>query len=70
MKVDVYGRFQLEIAREGERWIAYKLEPGKRVRLSDLVIPGWLGEADVIQHLDDHFHEAARPGQTVRLVEY
>ncbi|HST02747.1 MAG TPA: hypothetical protein VLJ84_13905 [Usitatibacter sp.] len=69
MKVDIYGRLRLEIVREGERWAAYKLEPGKRLRLDDLVIPGWLSEADVIQHLDDHYHEAARPGQVVRLVQ-
>jgi hypothetical protein len=68
MKLDVYGRFQLEIVREGGRWIAYQLEPGKRIRLPDLVIPDWLDESEVVQHLDDHYHEAARPGQVVRRV--
>ncbi len=69
MRVDVYGKFQLDIAREAGRWVAYRLEPGKRIKLSDLAIPDWLGESEVVQHLDDLYHEGARPGQTVRLVE-
>ncbi len=68
MKLGVYGKFRLEIAREDGRWIAYKLEPGKRVRLSELVIPDWLDEHGVVEHLDDLYHEAARPGQTVRVI--
>jgi hypothetical protein len=40
MRVDVYGRFQLEIVREADRWTAYLLEPGKRIKLADLAIPG------------------------------
>ena len=39
MKFDVYGRFQLEVAREGDRWVAYKLDFGKRLMWRDLVIP-------------------------------
>lgn len=69
MKVDVYGRFQLEIDREDGRWVAYKLDPGKRTKVSDLVIPDWLDEAEVLVYLDDHYHEASRPGQRVRIVE-
>ena len=69
MKVDVYGKFQLEIAREDGRWVAYKLDPGKRMKVNDLVIPDWLDEAEVVEHLDDHYHEASRPGQRVRVIE-
>jgi hypothetical protein len=69
MKIDVYGKFQIEVVREGEMWVAYKSDAGKRVRLNDLMIPSWLDEAEIVQYLDDHFHEAARPGQTVKVIE-
>ena len=68
MRVDVYGKFQLEIAREDGRWVAYKVDAVKRARMCDLVIPDWLDEAGVVEHLDDLYHEAARPGQTVRII--
>jgi len=45
MKFDVYGRFQVEVAREGERWVAYRLEPGKRTKLNELAIPSLLWRA-------------------------
>ena len=68
MKVDVYGRFQLDLVREGERWVAYRLEPGKRIRISDLAIPEGLGADEVPQFLDDLYHEMAGPGQCVRVL--
>ena len=30
MKFDVYGRFQIEVRREGDRWVAYRSALGKR----------------------------------------
>lgn len=68
MRVDVYGRFQLEILRENERWVAYRLEPGKRIRLADLAIPADLDANEVAQFLDDLYHEGSKPGQSVRLL--
>lgn len=32
MKFDIYGRFQLDIQREGSVWTAYRSDAGKRVR--------------------------------------
>lgn len=69
MKVDVYGKFQLEVAREGQRWVAYRLSPGKRSEWNELVIPPGLEAAEICEYLDDLFHEGARPGQRVRQLD-
>jgi hypothetical protein len=67
MKFDVYGRFQLEVAREGNVWAVYRLAPGKRVRAHDLIIPSDVQPSEVATYLDDLFHESAVPGKSVRL---
>jgi hypothetical protein len=68
MKFDVYGRFQLEVAREGNRWVAYRLVPGKRIRADDLIIPAEVQPNEIATYLDDLFHEGAVPGKSVRLL--
>lgn len=49
MKLDIYGRFRLEVQRENNSWVVYRLELGKRVRVTDLIIPNTL-EASESQH--------------------
>ena len=66
MKFDVYGRFQLEIVREGERWTVYNLAQGKRSVARDVVIPPEVTSGERATYLDDLFHEAATPGNSVR----
>jgi hypothetical protein len=68
MRVDVYGRFKLEILRENERWVAYRLEPGKRIKVPELAIPAGLEVNEVAQFLDDLYHEMSRPGQSIRVL--
>lgn len=68
MRVDVYGRFQLEIVREGDRWAAFRLDCGKRMRLPELAIPAHLEEQEIAEFLDDLYHEASKPGQSVRVL--
>jgi hypothetical protein len=65
MRFDIYGRFQVEVRREGDAWVAYRAELGKRSRLNDVVIPYDLDADDVGTYLDDVFHEFAGIGQTV-----
>lgn len=65
MTFDIYGRFQVEVLREGGAWLAYRSECGKRVRMDELVIPAHLAEEEIIIYLDDIFHELARPGRHV-----
>jgi hypothetical protein len=69
MKFDIYGRFQLEVVREGDHWQVYRLAPGKRVRASDLMIPSDLQASELATYLDDLFHESALPGKNVQLLE-
>ena len=69
MKVDVYERFQLDVVREGERWVVYRLEPGKRILWNELVIPSTLAANEICEYLDDLYHESAKPGQRVRELE-
>ena len=64
MKFDVFGRFQLEVAREEGRWVAYKLAPDKRLKVPELAIPSTLASSSEIStYLDDLYHEMAGPGQ-------
>ena len=67
MRVNVYGRFTLDVVREGRQWSVYRLEPGKRIRVRDFAIPPSLREAEIATFLDDIYHELAGPGQTVQL---
>jgi len=66
VKFDVYGRFQVEVQREGGEWVAYKLALGKRLVWGELVIPSTLESSEIATYLDDLWHEAAKPGQMVR----
>jgi hypothetical protein len=69
VRFDVYGRFRIEVCREADHWAAYRIAPGKRVRINDLVIPGELQTSrEIARFLDDLYHEAARPGQSVSVI--
>lgn len=68
MKFDIYGRFQLDVRRENDAWEVYHLEPGKRAKVSELVIPPTLEAAEIATYLDDIFHELAGPRQNVKLM--
>ena len=68
MKFDIYGRFHLDILREGHAWVAYKIADGKRVRDSAIAIPASLRPDELAGYLDDLFHELASAGRSVRLL--
>ncbi|HEY7888911.1 MAG TPA: hypothetical protein VIC29_11880 [Steroidobacteraceae bacterium] len=69
MKFDVYGRFRIEVRRENGQWVAYRIAPGKRVRINNLAIPEEIQTpAEIARYLDDLYHEAARPGRSVTVV--
>lgn len=68
MRFDIYGKQQLEVVRDGGAWKVYGVGDGKRVLLSDVVIPAEVEESEISTYLDDLFHELARPGQTIRRV--
>ena len=68
MKFDIYGRFKLDVRRENDAWQVYHLEPGKRARVADLVIPPTLDADEIATYLDDIFHELAGLGQNVQQI--
>ena len=68
MRLDVYGRFQLEVLRENNEWIAYRIALGTRSRDHGVVIPDSLAPEEIAGYLDDLFHELCGPGQTIRVL--
>lgn len=68
MRFNIYGRFQVEVRREGHSWQAYRLEQGKRGRMDSVVIPADLDGEEIIVYLDDIFHELAGFGQSIELL--
>jgi hypothetical protein len=69
MKFDVYGRFQIEVRREGHSWIAYRIALGKRTKVTTFAIPEEIqSSAEIARYLDDLYHEVARPGESVSVV--
>ena len=67
MRFNVYGRFTLDVVREGSQWTVYRLEPGRRIKVRDFAIPSSLRAAEIGTFLDDIYHELAQPGETVLL---
>ena len=69
MRFDVYGRFQLEVVREDGRWTIFRLDQGKRCKMSDFVIPASLRSEELATYLDDMLHEWARSGEVIRRID-
>jgi hypothetical protein len=65
MKFNIYGRFQVEVRRESDSWIAYRTAPGTRRRVEELVIPCELTTDELAAYLDAFYHEYAQPGKRV-----
>ena len=68
MKFSIYGRFVLDIIRENETWIVYRLGEGRRVEANDVFIPPYLQESQIPVFLDDLFHELSGPGDSISVV--
>jgi hypothetical protein len=66
---NIHGRLKLEILREDGGWVAYRIEPGKRMKWPELAIPASLSAAELPEYLDDLYHEMARPEQSVRQID-
>ena len=69
MLFDVYGRYQLEVTREGKRWVLYRVDGGRKRRFTDFAIPAEFKAEDVARYLDDMLHEAARPDRSLRRIQ-
>jgi len=68
MRLDIHGRFQLEILRDRDRWVAYRIGTGTRVPDPDVVIPASVPPDGIPTFLDDLFHELAGPGTAIRVL--
>lgn len=68
MRFDVYGRFRIEIVREGGAWVAYRVGQGLR-RAEEILIPGDLAATELAAFLDGVYHELAAPGRSVRRLD-
>jgi hypothetical protein len=68
VRFDIYGHYELDVVRDGDKWSVFNLDAGKRVLLKDVVIPTEVQENEVATYLDDLFHELAKPGQSIRRV--
>lgn len=69
MRFDIHRRFQVEVLRVGEDWVAFRLGDGTRVPLPDVMIPANTEPEALASVLDDVFHEYAGPGTAVRRLE-
>jgi hypothetical protein len=69
MRFDIYGKYQLEVVREDERWVMYRVDYGKRCLDSEFVIPGSLHPDELATYLDDMLHELSGPGDVVRRID-
>lgn len=69
MRFDIYGRYQLEVIRENEHWVIYRLDSGKRRLMSDFAIPASMHPDEVMLYLDDMLHELARPETSIRRID-
>ena len=69
MRFDIYGKYRLEVVREGDRWVMYRLDLGKRRLMSDFAIPSALRADEIAAYLDDMLHELARPGTAIRRID-
>jgi hypothetical protein len=67
MLFDVYGRFRVRIAADGTAWLVG--DDGKGSQIDGVVIPRDAVVDEVIDLLDVAFHEVARPGDLVTLVD-
>jgi hypothetical protein len=68
VRLNIYGRFELEVRRENHSWIAYRADLGKRRRVDDLAIPADLRAEEFISYLDAFYHEFAEPGRHIERV--
>jgi hypothetical protein len=70
VRVDVFGRFRVDVIRKDGRWTAYRLgDDGKRALLRYLPLDDSATLDDVLSVLDAVFHELAEPGRELEVIE-
>ncbi len=60
MKLDIFGKMEIEILRKDDEWVAYRLgNEGKKRILHDLKFPKSLPENAILAYVEDVYHEWA-----------
>jgi hypothetical protein len=65
-RFDVYGRFRIEVVRDGDRWVVYRLGLGTRRHDDAIGVPDSVTPSELRGVLEDLLHEYARPGYELR----
>lgn len=66
MKLDLFGKKEMEVIHRNGEWLAFYCgSEGKKRKAEGVVIPGSLSEPEVIEYIDDLFHEWATPSHSV-----
>jgi hypothetical protein len=69
VKLDVYGRFFIDVVLESGHWIVYRVDQGRRSKMEGLVIPDGLPIEAVARFIEDLLHEYAAPGRKILLLD-
>jgi hypothetical protein len=63
LRFDVFGRYEIDVERRGDRWLVYLRGEGKRREHPTLVIPSEIPEDGLAGYLEDVLHEEGTPGR-------
>jgi hypothetical protein len=69
MKFNIYDRFVVEIIRKEKRWVAFRVGEGVKVPESNLIVPQDLEASELITFVEDMYHEFARPGKSIEILD-
>ena len=71
MKLDVFGKIEIEVVQVNGDWTVFRCgTENKKRKLSDIVIPKNIKEDDVIEYIEDIFHEwATTSNHKVKLIK-
>lgn len=62
MKLDIFGKKEMEVVHHNGEWLAFYLgNEGKKRKAQGIIIPSSLSEQEVVEYIDDLFHELATP---------
>ncbi|WP_024461509.1 hypothetical protein [Marinimicrobium sp. LS-A18] len=65
MKLDIFGKQEMEVVRHNGEWLAFYCgNEGKKRKAQGVIIPESLSEREVVDYIDDLFHEWATPDKS------
>jgi len=69
MKLDIFGKQEMEVVRRDGEWLAFYCgNEGKKRKAQGIIIPSAFSESEIVEYIDDLFHEwatAERPSVKV-----